>query len=94
MRYDKEWADAAARYQAAAHAAQIADDEKTAAREELLRLSAGENCAGFGVSLCYQERKSAIDYKTIAETVCTVEELEKARKPATKAVIIKVIEGE
>lgn len=90
MRTDHEWIEAAARYRRAEWAAKLADDEKTAAREALMALAGGENAAGHGVSVTYQQRKGAIDYRAIADSLLTPDLQEEYRKDGTVAVVIKV----
>lgn len=91
MRTDSEWMEAAARFRAAEYAAQVADDEKTAAREQLLRLSDGKDAAGFGVTVTHQTRKGSIDFRAIADSFLSAADQEPFRKESVTAVIVKVI---
>ena len=36
-------------------------------KDKLLKLSAGRNVKGFGVSVCFFDKKGAVDYKKIPE---------------------------
>ena len=90
MRTDHDWIEAAARYRRAEWAAKLADDEKTSARDALLSLSGGENAAGHGVSVTYQQRKGTSEYRAIADSLLTPDRQEEYRKDGTVAVVIKV----
>jgi len=92
QRLDQEWMNAAIRFRRAEHAAKIANDEKDAAREELLALSGGENAAGFGVTVTFQQRKGSVDYKTIVETLLPDVKADSYRKDGTIAAIVKILE--
>lgn len=91
-RMDQEWRDAAIRFRRAEHAAALADDEKTAAREALLALSGGVNAGGFGVTVTFQQRKGSVDYKRIVETLMPDVQVDSYRKDGTVAAIVKTLE--
>lgn len=91
-RLDQEWMNAAIRFRRAEHAAKLAEDERTAAREELLALSGGVSAAGFGVTVTFQQRKGSIDFKKIVETLLPDVNAETYRKDGTVAAIVKIIE--
>jgi len=89
---DQEWMNAAIRFRRADHAAKLAEDERTAAREELLALSGGVSAAGFGVTVTFQQRKGSVDYRQIVETLLPDVNAETYRKDGTVAAIVKIIE--
>lgn len=82
-REDEDWQQAAQEWMEANSYMKLLVEQEQVLREKLISLSDGNNCKGFGISICNVSRKGNIDYAKIPQLKDV--DLELYRKPATSS---------
>ena len=80
MNTSKAWHHAAEAYKQAHHDLKAAQQREADAKDDLLSLAGDQDMAGNGVSVQWQIRRGAIDYKVIVQEFGEGIDLEKYRK--------------